>query len=173
MDERLKLNTAHQPDSIDPTAFIAATATVLGDVSIGARSSVWFGSVIRGDTERITIGAATNVQDLCVIHADPGLPCRIGNRVTLGHAAIVHGATVHNDVMIGIRATVLNGATIGEGSIVAAGALVTEGTEIPPHSLVMGAPGKVVRTVSDEQRERIHHAAEHYVAAAKEYLEHP
>ena len=114
MDKRQKINMSHQPESINPTAFIASTATVLGDVSIGARSSVWFGSVIRGDTERIVIGDETNVQDASVIHADPGLPCQIGNRVTLGHAAIVHGATVQDDVMIGIRATVLNGAVIGK-----------------------------------------------------------
>lgn len=171
MDERLKIDTTHQPDGIDPTAFIASTATVLGDVKIGARSSVWFGSVIRGDTESISIGDETNVQDTCIIHADAGLPCKIGNRVTLGHAAIVHGAVVHDDVMIGIRATLLNGATIGEGSIIAAGAIVTEGTEIPPHSLVMGVPGKVLRNVSKKQSERIRHAAEHYVAAAKEYLQ--
>ena len=157
--------------SIHDSVFVAPGAVVLGNVAIGEQSSVWFGSVIRGDTEQITIGNRTNVQDLSVIHADPGLPCTIGDGVTLGHGAIVHGATVENDVMIGIRATVLNGATIGNGSIVAAGALVTEGTQIPPDSLVMGVPGKVVRTVSDAQRERIRHAAAHYVTAARVYRE--
>ena len=157
------------PPTLHDSVFVAPGATVLGDVSIGEDSGVWFGAVIRGDTERITIGKRTNVQDLCVIHADPGLPCTIGDGVTLGHGAIVHGAVVHDNVMIGIRATVLNGATIGAGSIIAAGSLVTEGTEIPPDSLVMGVPGKVVRTVSDEQRQRIKSAAEHYVSAAKAY----
>lgn len=165
----MTFNLTAPPQTLHESVFVAPGATVLGDVSIGEDSGVWFGAVIRGDTERITIGNRTNVQDLCVIHADPGLPCTIGDGVTLGHGAIVHGAAVHDNVMIGIRATVLNGATIGAGSIVAAGSIVTEGTEVPPDSLVMGVPGKVVRTVSDEQRQRIQSAAEHYVSAAKAY----
>ena len=165
----MKYNVAIQPSTVHESVFVAPGAVVVGDVTIGEDSSVWFGSVIRGDTERIAIGSQTNVQDLCVIHADPGLPCIIGDGVTLGHGAIIHGATIHDNAMIGIRATVLNGATIGAGSIVAAGALVTEGTEIPPNSLVFGVPGKVVRPVSDAQGERIRSAAEHYVAAARAY----
>ncbi len=167
----MQFHTQRQGDKIDSTAFIAEGAVVLGDVPIGPESRVWFGCVIRGDVERIQIGVQTNVQDLCMIHADEGLPVVIGSRVTLGHAAIVHGATIEDEVMIGIRATVLNGARIGAGSIVAAGAVVTEGTEIPRGSLVMGVPGKVTRDVTDEHRERIRNAAEHYVAAAKAYLE--
>jgi len=165
----MSLTPEFQPQGIAPSAFVAETAVVRGEVTIGPQSSVWFGSVIRGDTDRIQIGSGTNVQDLCVIHADAGVPCAIGDRVTLGHAAIVHGATVEDEVMIGIRATVLNGAKIGSGSIIAAGAVVTEGTEIPPGSLVMGIPGKVKCRVSDEQRERIRSAAAHYVEAARAY----
>ncbi len=111
----MQFDTQRRPQQIDPSVFIAPGATVLGDVVIGGEASVWFGSVIRGDCERIVIGSQTNVQDLCVLHADPGLPCVIGQHVTLGHAAIVHGATIEDDVMIGIRATVLNGASSGHG----------------------------------------------------------
>src|SRR5690606_15061158 len=142
------------------SVYIAPSAIVLGDVTIAADASVWFGAVIRGDTERIAIGQATNVQDLCVVHADAGLPCIIGERVTLGHAAIVHGAVVENDVMIGIRATVLNGAQIGSGSIVAAGAVVPEGMIVPPNSLVMGVTAKIKGETTDAHRERIRYAAE-------------
>ena len=158
-----------RPELVDPTTFIAAGAIVLGDVTIGAESSVWFNAVIRGDTDAIRIGRQTNVQDLAMIHCDEGTPCAIGDRVTLGHAAIVHGATIENDCLIGIRAVVMNGARIGEGSLIAVGALVTEGVDIPPGSLVMGTPGKVVRQISERDRERIRHAADHYVQAAKLY----
>lgn len=154
-------------DRISKQAWIAPNATVCGDVTIGKDSSVWFQSVIRGDTESISIGNATNVQDLCLIHADAGKPCRIGDRVTLGHAAIVHGAIVEDDVMIGIRATILNEAVIGSGSLIASGALVPERTVIPPNSVVMGIPGKVVREVTSQDRARIAYAANHYVEASK------
>ena len=153
-----------------PSAFIAANATVLGDVSIGPESTILFGAVIRGDTESIQIGAQTNVQDLCVLHADPGYPCILGDRVTIGHAAVVHGATIEDDVMVGIRAVILNGVKIGSGSIIAAGAVVPENTTIPPRSLVMGIPGKVRSSTTDDHLARIHHAAKHYVAAGKQYL---
>ena len=165
----MTIHTKRRFEQIDESVFIAPDAVVVGDVTIGPASSVWFKAVIRGDTESIAIGRETNVQDHCVIHADPGLPCTIGDGVTLGHAAIVHGATVRDHVMIGIRATVLNGAIIGSGSIIAAGAVVTEGAEIPPDSLVMGLPGKVVRQVDEQQRQRIRHAAQHYVNAAGVY----
>lgn len=158
-----------QPELVDPTAFIAPGAVVLGDVTIGAQSSVWFNAVLRGDTDAIRIGQQTNIQDMCVIHCDEGLPCTLGDRVTLGHASIVHGATVADDCLIGIKAVVLNRATVGAGSLIAVGALVTEGTEIPPGSLVMGVPGKVVRQITARDRERIRHAAMHYVEAAKRY----
>lgn len=165
----MPINPSFHPEQIDSSTYIAPNATVIGDVTIKAEASVWFGAVIRGDTERIVIGQQSNIQDLCVVHADEGLPCVIGQRVTLGHAAIVHGATIDDDVMIGIRATVLNGAQIGTGSIVAAGAVVPEGMIIPPNSLVMGMPAKIKGETTDAHRARIRHAAEHYIATAREY----
>jgi carbonic anhydrase/acetyltransferase-like protein (isoleucine patch superfamily) len=164
------MNVRHQPELVDRTAFIAPRAVVIGEVTIGAESSVWFGAVVRGDTEAIRIGKQTNIQDGCVLHADAEFPCTLGDRVTLGHGAIVHGASVEDDCLIGMRAVVMNGAKIGRGSIVAAGSIVTEGTEIPPGSVVMGQPGKVRRETTERDRERIRHAAEHYVAAGRVYL---
>jgi carbonic anhydrase/acetyltransferase-like protein (isoleucine patch superfamily) len=157
------------PEWVDPTAFIAPGAQVLGDVVIGAESSVWFNAVIRGDVAAIRIGAQTNIQDLCVLHADVGRPCTLGDRVTLGHAAIVHGATIEDDVLIAMRAVVMNGARIGTGSIVGVGAVVTEGTVIPPHSIVMGIPGCVTRPAEPRDVERIRYAAQHYVEATRRY----
>ncbi len=166
------MNVRHtfRPELVAPSAFIAPGAVVLGDVTIGAEASVWYNAVLRGDTEKIVVGPQTNVQDLCLLHADPGFPCTLGARVTLGHGAIVHGATVEDECLIGMRAVVMNGAVIGAGSIVGVGAVVTEGTIIPPGSLVLGMPGKVVRAVEAKDQERIRHAAEHYVAAAKSYV---
>ncbi len=163
------LNIDRHPKWIDPTAWIAETATVLGEVHVGARSSVWFGAVVRGDVEAIRIGDDTNVQDLACLHADPGKPCTLGSRITMGHQAIVHGATVEDECLIGIGAIVLNGAHIGQRSIIGAGALITEGKVIPPRSLVLGMPGKVVREISDADLERILHGYQHYVAAAAQY----
>lgn len=162
--------TAH-PELIDSSAYVAPTAVVRGHVRIHAAASVWFGAVVRGDTEKVEIGARTNVQDLAVLHADPGYPCRLGEGVTVGHAAVVHGATVESGVMIGIRAVVLNGAHVGRGSIIGAGAVVTEGTTIPENSLAVGIPARVVRPVAERDRERIQHAADHYVQAAAAYRE--
>ena len=161
----------HRSELIDSAAFIAPTATVLGDVAIGPHSSVWYGAVVRGDSERVRIGSETNIQDLCVLHADPGFPCLVGNRVTVGHAAIVHGAVLEDDVMIGMRAVVMNGARVGRGSLVGVGAVVTEATTIPPDSVVLGLPGKVVREVTPKDRERIAHAARHYVETTRMFLE--
>jgi carbonic anhydrase/acetyltransferase-like protein (isoleucine patch superfamily) len=161
---------AFRPELAAPTAFIAPGAIVLGDVTVGDGASIWYNAVVRGDCEKIVIGRETNVQDLCLLHADPGFPCVLGSRVTLGHGAIVHGATVEDDCLIGMKAVVMNGARIGAGSIVGVGALVTEGTVIPPASVVLGTPGKVVRTVEPRDWERIRHAAEHYVQAAREAL---
>jgi carbonic anhydrase/acetyltransferase-like protein (isoleucine patch superfamily) len=158
-----------RPESIHPTSFIAPGAVVVGAVSVGAEASLWYGVVIRGDTETVSIGAQTNVQDGCILHADPGQPCVLGERVSLGHGAIVHGAVVEDDSLIGIRATVLNGARIGRGCLVAAGALVPPGAVIPPGSVVMGVPGKVVRAVTDDDRTHLQHTAEHYVALARAY----
>jgi carbonic anhydrase/acetyltransferase-like protein (isoleucine patch superfamily) len=128
-----------------------------------------FGAVIRGDCEPVRIGAQTNIQDLCCLHGDPGFPCQIGDRVTVGHAAIVHGATIENECLIGIRATILNGAVIGTGSIIAAGALIPEGKVIPPHSLVMGIPGKVARIVTESDRKLIDRGWKHYCDMSKLY----
>lgn len=164
-------NIRSRPELVDSTAFIAPTATVLGDVTIGPESSVWFGSVLRGDTEAIRIGARTNVQDLCVLHADEGFPCTLGDNVTVGHGAIVHGATIDDDVLIGMRAVVMNGARVGRGSLIGVGAVVTEGVEIPPGYLVLGVPGKIIREVGPPEIERIRHAAQHYVEAARRYRE--
>lgn len=158
-----------QPDLVDSTAWIAEGATVIGEVHLGARSSVWFGAVLRGDTEPIRIGCDTNVQDLCCLHADPGFPCTLGDAVTVGHGAIVHGAVVEDESLIGIRATLLNGVRIGRHSIVGAGSVVPEGRVIPPRSLVLGVPGRVVREISEEDLQRIRHGAQHYVLAAESY----
>jgi len=157
------------PDLIDPSAYIAEGAILRGRVTLAAQTSVWFGAVIRGDVEPVTIGARSNVQDLAVIHCDPGYPCEIGEDVTIGHAAVVHGAKVESGALIGIRAVVLNGARIGAGSIIGAGAVVTERAEIPPGSLVVGVPGKVLRPTSQEQRDHILANAANYVLSAARY----
>jgi len=137
--------------SIDPTAFVAPTATVVGAVTMGPRSSIWYGAVARADAEVIEIGADSNVQDGSALHSDPGFPLVLGERVTVGHGVVLHGCRVDDEVLVGMGSTVLNGAHIGSGSIVAAGAVVTQGTEIPPNSLVAGVPAKVRRqTTADD-----------------------
>lgn len=158
--------SSHEP-RIDSAAFVAPGAVVLGNVTIGAESSVWYNAVIRGDTEAIRIGKQTNVQDLCCLHADPGFPCTLGDRVTVGHGAIVHGATVEDDVLIGMKAVVMNGAHIGKGSLVAVGAVVLERMQVPPGSVVMGSPARIKRQLEEKDIARIRHAAEHYVEASK------
>lgn len=160
-----------RPELRAASAWIAPTATVVGNVHLGEQSSVWFGAVVRGDCDTVSIGPRSNVQDLACLHADPGLPCQIGADVTIGHAAIVHGATVEDEVLIGIRATILNGAYIGTGSLIGAAALVTEGCVIPPRSLVLGVPGKVVRQITDADLERIRRGSLHYVEAAAAFRE--
>ncbi|MFK8115128.1 MAG: gamma carbonic anhydrase family protein [Rubripirellula sp.] len=164
-----KLDVNFHPEWIHEEAFVAESATVLGEVQIGKQASVWFGAVVRGDSVRVEIGERSNVQDLSVIHADPGFPCTIGNDVTIGHAAVVHGAQVGDGALIGIRAVVLNGAKIGDGAIVGAGAVVTEGFEVPAGHLAVGVPAKVVRELTTEQVARAKHAAEHYVQAGQVY----
>jgi carbonic anhydrase/acetyltransferase-like protein (isoleucine patch superfamily) len=164
-----ELNCRFRPELVDPSAWIAPGAIVLGEVHLEAECSVWYQAVIRGDAAPITIGKRSNIQDLCMLHADPGFPCQLGERVTVGHGAIVHGAKVESDVMLGMRCVILNGARIGEGSLVAAGALVPEGMEVPRHSVVMGVPARVVRSAEPRDIERIRHAAEHYVQAAAQY----
>ena len=150
--------------AIDPTCFVHPRAFVCGDVTLGARVSVWPFAVIRADTDRIEIGEGSNVQDGCVIHVDAGVPVRIGARVAMGHRAIVHGATIEDDCLVGMGATVLNHAHIGRGSIVAAGAVVREGYVVPPNSLVVGVPGRIVRETTPDERERIRRTVEAYLA---------
>jgi carbonic anhydrase/acetyltransferase-like protein (isoleucine patch superfamily) len=154
---------------IEPSAFIAAGAVVLGDVHLGRDVSVWYNAVVRGDTERITIGEASNIQDLAMVHADPGLPCVVGSRVTVGHRAILHGCIVEDECLIGMGAILLNGVRVGAGSVVGAGAVLVEGMEVPPGSLVLGVPGKVLRQVGEETQRRIEHAWRHYVGEANRH----
>ena len=151
---------------IDSSCFIAPNAIVIGDVAMGAQSSVWYACVLRGDVAPIRIGERTNIQDGTIIHADPGYPTTVGNDVTVGHGAIVHGATVEDGALIGIRATLLNGCVIGAGSVIGAGALVPEGMVVPPNSVVLGVPGKVVRPVDEKLAERNRRGAAGYVRNA-------
>jgi len=148
----------------DGQYWIAPTATVLGRVTLGAGVGVWFGAVVRGDGEPIVIGEDSNLQEHVVVHTDPGYPATIGKGCTIGHRAIVHGATIGANVLIGMGAIILNGAVIGENSLVGAGALVTEGKVIPPGSLVIGAPGKVARPLTDDEIARNRQSATHYAA---------
>lgn len=157
-------------DSKGNAIFIADTARVTGKVILGADCSVWFGAVMRGDGDTITIGDGTNIQDTAVVHVDPGFPVNIGRECIVGHGAIVHGATLANNVLVGMRATIMNGVNIGEYSIIGAGAVVPEGMQIPPYSLVMGIPAKIIKTISDEQKIKIKKNAETYIALSKRYL---
>ncbi|HEV7281444.1 MAG TPA: gamma carbonic anhydrase family protein [Pirellulaceae bacterium] len=150
------------PELISPEAWIAPSADVVGRVRVGAESSVWYGAVVRGDLELIEIGDATNVQDLSLLHTNAGVACRLGDRVTIGHGAIVHGAIIEDDVLIGMRAIVLNHARICTGSFVAAGSLIPEGMEVPPGWLAWGSPAQLVRPVDEALAQRIHEAADHY-----------
>jgi gamma-carbonic anhydrase len=155
---------------VHPTAYVDESAQVIGDVEIGAESSVWMNAVVRGDVNTIRIGDRSNIQDGTVVHVMHDThPTKIGDDVTVGHAAVVHGCTIGNRVLIGMGATILNGAAIGDDSIVAAGSLVTEGAVIPPRSLVMGSPGKVRRTLSDEDVASILEYAANYVRYKKDY----
>ncbi|MCZ0990462.1 gamma carbonic anhydrase family protein [Streptomyces diastatochromogenes] len=140
---------------VDAEVFVAPTASVIGDVTLRSGASVWYGAVVRGDVEKIEVGASSNVQDNVTLHADPGFPVSVGERVSIGHNAVVHGATVEDDCLIGMGATVLNGAVIGAGSLVAAQALVPQGMVVPPGSLVAGVPAKVRRELSEEERQGV------------------
>jgi carbonic anhydrase/acetyltransferase-like protein (isoleucine patch superfamily) len=154
---------------IDPTAYVAPGAALVGEVSIGPLASVWFNATVRGDLEPIAIGAESNVQDGCIIHVDRGRPARIGERVTLGHGAIVHAATVGDDCLIAMKAVVLSGCVIGRNCLVGAGAVVPEGTTVPDGSLVLGVPGRVVRPLKPEEIARIRDNARAYVELARAY----
>tara|TARA_B100000745_G_C19932431_1_gene314033 strand:+ start:91 stop:615 length:525 start_codon:yes stop_codon:yes gene_type:complete len=157
--------------SIAPDAFVAENATVIGDVKLGQKASVWYGAVLRGDSDSIRIGDETNIQDNAVIHVDPGFPVTIGKACIVGHLALVHGAIIENNVLVGMHSTILNGAHIGEFSIIGASALVTANTIIPPNSLVLGSPAKVVKQLTNKQIEHIKRNAEAYVSLSRDYLE--
>lgn len=154
---------------IHPTAFIAPGAVVLGDVTLGEDASIWYNCVVRGDMAPIRIGARTNIQDLTMVHVDDGVPCTIGDRVGVGHRAILHGCTVEDETLVGMGAILLNGVHVGTGSVIGAGAVLPEGVRIPPRSLVLGVPGRVVREVDDALAARIRGTWEHYVAAARRH----
>lgn len=148
---------------IPDSAWVAPNATLVGEVTLGARASVFYGAVLRADVATITIGADTNLQDNVTMHCDEGIAATVGARVSVGHGAILHGCTVEDDCLIGMGATVLNRAVIGAGSLVAAGAVVLEGTVVPPGSLVAGVPAKVRRELSDDERAGIRENAAHYL----------
>ncbi len=150
--------------------FIAPNATVIGEVELGAQSSVWFGAVIRGDADKISVGDRTNIQDNAVLHADPGSPCIIGSDCVVGHSAIVHGAKVDHHVLIGMHATVLNDAEIGAYSIIGANALIPTGMKIPPYSLVLGVPAKIVKKMDDSAEKKIQENVNEYVKRAEAYI---
>lgn len=149
--------------NVDEQAWIAPTATVLGAVTLHARASVWYNAVLRADNTPIVIGEGSNLQDGVVVHTDPGASVTLGRNVSVGHNTVIHGATVHDNCLIGMSATLLNGCVIGEGSLVAAGALVTEGMVVPPGSLVAGVPAKVRRELTSEEREKILNNAAVYI----------
>jgi carbonic anhydrase/acetyltransferase-like protein (isoleucine patch superfamily) len=155
--------------TIDPTAFIAPGAVLVGEVGVGRNASIWFNATLRGDMEPITIGAESNVQDACVVHVDRGRPTKIGDRVTLGHGAIVHASVVEDDVLIAMKAVILSGCHIGRHSLIGAGAVVPEKMRVPEGSLVFGIPGRVVRPLSPEEIERIHANARDYVELSRSY----
>ena len=155
---------------VEGGAFVASNAVVTGDVTLGEQASVWFGCVLRGDDAPITIGARTNIQDLTMVHADPGVPSVIGADVTVGHRCVLHGARVEDRCLIGMGAILLGGSVIGRESLVAAGAVVKENFVVPPRSLVAGVPAKVLRPLSDEEVARIFGSADGYVKKVAQYL---
>ena len=164
--------------TIDPTAFIAETAVIIGDVEIGAQSSVWYNCVVRGDVNHIRIGARSNVQDLTMLHvthrkheADPGAPLIIGDDVTIGHSVTLHGCTLENGCFIGMQAMVMDHAVIGEGALIGARALVTEGTVVPPHTLWVGAPARYKRDLTADEVAWLKKSADNYVKYALEYID--
>ena len=154
---------------LDATAWVADSAQVLGRVRMGAGSSVWYGAVLRGDNEWITLGARTNIQENSVLHTDPGFPMHLGEDVTVGHQVMLHGCTVGDGSLIGIQAVVMNGARIGKNCLVGAGAIVTEGKEFPDNSLILGAPAKWVKELLPEQVMRLKDSAAHYVDNAQRH----
>jgi len=165
--EALVMGIGGKDPRIDPEAFAAPTSVVIGEVTLRPGASLWYGAVLRADCGPIVIGADSNVQDNCTLHVDPGFPVTVGERVSIGHNAVVHGATVEDDCLVGMGATVLNGAVVGAGSLVAAQALVPQGMRVPPGSLVAGVPARVRRELSAEEREGISLNGALYVELAK------
>jgi carbonic anhydrase/acetyltransferase-like protein (isoleucine patch superfamily) len=163
----------YELDGISPRlgegAWVADSAQVIGNVELGAQASVWFGTVIRGDTEKITIGARSNIQDVSVLHADFGEPLVIGENVTVGHMVMLHGCTIGDNSLVGIGAVILNRARIGRNCVVGAGSVVTEGKEFPDNSLIIGSPAKVVRTLDDAAVKKFAGLADHYVENSRRY----
>ena len=158
--------------TVAPSAYIDASAQVIGDVHIGEESSIWMNAVVRGDVNYIRIGSRTNIQDGTVVHVmrDPSHPTILGDDITVGHGAVVHGCTIEDRCLIGMGAILLNGVRVGEGSIIAAGALLPEGAVVPPRSLVMGSPGKVRRGITDDEYAFIAQSAQNYVAYRLDYM---
>lgn len=154
---------------IDPTAYVAPGAALLGDITLGRDASVWFNATLRGDMAPIVIGEESNIQDNCVVHVDHGQPARLGARVTMGHGAIVHAATIEDEVLVAMKAVVLSGCYVGRRSLIGAGAVVPEGTRIPEGSLVLGVPAKVVRPLRPDEVERVVRNARSYVELATAY----
>jgi len=151
------------------SAWVADSAQVIGQVELQEEASIWFGAILRGDTEWLVVGRRSNIQDGSVVHADEGFPTTLGEGVTIGHQVMLHGCTIGDHSLIGIQSVVLNGAKIGRHCLVGAGALVTEGKEFPDGSVIMGRPGKVVRTLTDEQRRGLEDIATHYVQNARRF----
>ena len=170
LEERLNTYLRNKP-VLGNGVYLAKTAVVLGDVTLGDYASVWFGAVLRGDINRIVVGANSNIQDNAVVHLADDFPCLIGEWVTVGHSAIVHACTIGDECLIGMGATILDGAEIGAQSLVGANALVTGGTKVPPGSLVLGSPAKVVRPLTEAEQQGLKPWAEKYIAVAKAHAE--
>jgi len=155
---------------VDEAAFVASSAMVIGDVAIGAGSTIWFGAVLRGDVESIRIGRETSIQDNTVIHVDSsGFSTAVGDRVTVGHGVVLHGCRIGDNALIGIGSIVLNGAEVGEGAMVGAGSLVTPGTKIPPGMLALGSPARVKRPLTDEEKRQVQAGVENYIRLGREH----
>jgi carbonic anhydrase/acetyltransferase-like protein (isoleucine patch superfamily) len=164
------IEIAGKRPKIAPDCFVAGNATLSGDVEIAEGCSVWFGASIRAEYEKVRLGLHSNVQDNCTVHTDEGYPCMIAENASIGHGAIIHGATIESNCLIGMGAILLNGSRVGANSIVGAGALLVQGTEIPERSLVLGSPAKIARTVTQQEIEKITRNAEHYFGFRATYL---
>jgi carbonic anhydrase/acetyltransferase-like protein (isoleucine patch superfamily) len=171
IEERLEKFLLQKPE-IDPTAYVAPAAVLMGAVTLGPKASVWPGSVLRGDIESIEIGEGSNVQDGTIVHLADDLGVKVGRYVTIGHAAMIHACTIEDECLIGMKATVLDGAVVGRRSIIGAGAVVTKGMLVPPGSLVLGMPAKVIRPLSGEEQADLKHWAEKYVRVAAFHKRH-